>query len=57
MKTENKYCTRCKRTTKFQVEGEEYTCTSCGVVGKLVKAAPERDVIGDPFHAFRLKPA
>jgi hypothetical protein len=54
MSSENRYCCRCHRTTRFQVQGASYTCTGCGVV---IEVAPrqeprgsERSLIGDPMR-------
>ncbi|HEY3448851.1 MAG TPA: hypothetical protein VGK67_21000 [Myxococcales bacterium] len=60
MNTINKYCCRCHRTTRFQVEEKAYTCTSCGVVMAVAEKKPEstseeRTLIGDPMRSFRTK--
>ncbi|MGC4117318.1 MAG: hypothetical protein QM765_22705 [Myxococcales bacterium] len=59
MNTINKYCCRCHRTTRFQVEEKSYTCTSCGVVmaiaEKVEAKSEERTLIGDPMRSFRTK--
>ena len=61
MNTLNKYCCRCHRTTRFQVEEKAYTCTSCGVVVAVEEKpdgrAEERTLIGDPMRSFRTKHA
>ena len=60
MNTLNKYCCRCHRTTRFQVEEKAYTCTSCGVVAAVQQ--PKKDVdpdgrslIGDPMRSYKTR--
>ena len=61
MNTMNKYCCRCHRTTRFQVEDKAYTCTSCGVVvvveqqQKQEEASGERKLIGDPMRSYKTR--
>jgi ribosomal protein L37AE/L43A len=57
MNRQNRYCTRCGRTTPFSVEGGVFTCTGCGVrIEPARKLEDEkRSLIGDPFHNFRIR--
>ena len=61
MNTLNKYCCRCHRTTRFQVEEKSYTCTSCGVVVAVVAVEPKQEppegraLIGDPMRSFKTR--
>jgi len=54
MATLNRYCTRCNKTTKFQVDGGVYTCAGCGVRVVPQRAKDERILWGDPFR-FRIR--
>ncbi len=54
MNTQNRYCCRCHRTTRFHVKDSVFTCTSCGVViDKAKESEKERSLIGDPFRSFK----
>jgi hypothetical protein len=55
MKTVNKYCCRCHRTTRFQVQETGYTCTGCGVVIERAEKAEERSLIGNPMRSFKTR--
>jgi ribosomal protein S27AE len=55
MSTQNRYCTRCGKTTKFTVDRDVFTCGGCGVRAHLQpKAAEGRVLWGDPFQ-FRIR--
>lgn len=50
----NKYCSRCKSTTHFDVNGTVYTCPQCGMVSDIsIRPASLRVMIGDPFAKYR----
>ena len=56
MSTQNHYCCRCHRTTRFQVQRESYTCTGCGVVIELRRQETRdagRSLIGDPMRSYK----
>jgi hypothetical protein len=55
MNTVNKYCCRCHRTTRFQVQEAGYTCTSCGVVIERKGKPEERSLIGNPMRSYKTR--
>jgi hypothetical protein len=55
MKTVNKYCCRCHRTTRFQVQEACFTCTNCGVVIERADKPEERSLIGNPMRSFKTR--
>ena len=55
MKTVNKYCCRCHRTTRFQVQEGTFTCTACGVVIEKKDRGEERSLIGNPMRSYRTR--
>lgn len=55
MGSQNRYCTKCGKTTRFCVEGAVFTCQGCGVrVDTARRSEAERVLVGDPF-SFRIK--
>ena len=55
MGAQNRYCTRCSKTTKFLVDGGIFTCVTCGVRVELQRRpAQERILWGDPYQ-FRIR--
>ena len=42
MGAQNRYCTRCSKTTKFLVDGGIFTCVTCGVRVELQRDGKTR---------------
>lgn len=55
MKTVNKYCCCCHRTTRFEVKEVDFTCTSCGVVIEKQDRPEERSLIGNPMRSYKTR--
>jgi hypothetical protein len=53
MSSQNRYCCRCRRTTRFEVKDATFTCTGCGVQISTDEKTQERALIGDPFRSFK----
>lgn len=57
MSSQNRYCCRCHRTTKFLVQPALFTCTGCGVVVEIPGGgehrAEGRSLIGDPMRSYK----
>ncbi|MBI5545805.1 MAG: hypothetical protein HY901_18095 [Deltaproteobacteria bacterium] len=53
MNSQNRYCCRCHRTTRFVVKDTTFTCSSCGVVVEGKTRDQERSLIGNPLRSFK----
>lgn len=55
MTSQNRYCCRCQRTTRFAVHGTLYTCSRCGVRVDVGAQRPDvRMMVGNPFRSYRV---
>ena len=57
MNSENHYCCRCHRTTKFVLTDPQHLlCSGCGLVAEKHEKSVEtkgRALIGDPFRSYK----
>ena len=55
MGSQNRYCTRCGKTTCFRTDGAVFTCGGCGVSVEVSRQRETgRSLVGDPFQ-FRIR--
>lgn len=55
MGSQNRYCTRCGKTTCMKTDGVRFTCQGCGVSAEVSRARDAgRSLVGDPF-SFRIR--
>ena len=55
MGSQNRYCTRCGKTTRFKTDGVHFTCSGCGTCTEVSRQRDAgRSLVGDPF-SFRIR--